>query len=335
MIAVATGWVKAKSRESDPLEGIDGLDGRQRAFVKVQDGCDAFCTYCVVPFTRSRVWSRRDADVLDECRRLVAAGHREIVLCGVFLGAFGRATARRRRWPVDVPAPLAGLVAAVADIPGLWRFRLSSLEPGDLSDELLEVCRSSPKFAPHFHLPLQSGSSRVLRGMNRQYDADDYAVAVDRARAAIDRVALTTDVIVGFPGESDDDFAATLAMARRAGFAKIHAFPFSAMGPAAAWQWRHEAPPPEVVRRRMSDLSEVEAATARQYRRLFVGDIMEALVERSRSAGRGQAVAMTDRYFRVSFDAPPGRGVLPGDLVRLKVTDATSERVEGAMQAEP
>ena len=321
------------------LGPIDRCEGRQRAFVKVQDGCDAFCAYCIVPYTRPRVWSRPLEQIETECRTLVAAGHREIVLCGVFLGAFGRATAVRRRW-AGAPSGLVELLRRVAGIEGLWRVRLSSLEPGDLTDELLALYRSLPNVAPHLHLPLQSGSARLLRRMNRQYTPDRYRRTVDRIRAVLDRPAITTDVIVGFPSETDRDFADTLALARHAGFAKIHAFPFSAIRGTAAWARRKQAPPAPVVKRRMGALAELEKATARAYRGQFVGQTLEGLVEGPRpgSPGRrrgkpgddGTRTAMTDRYITVRF-AAGAAGELTGQVVRLAIDAVTPEGLAGRL----
>ncbi|HOF17339.1 MAG TPA: MiaB/RimO family radical SAM methylthiotransferase [Phycisphaerae bacterium] len=309
------------------LPPAEKFPGRKRAFVKVQDGCDAFCTYCVVPYTRSRVWSRPVDEILAECRALLAAGHREIVLSGVFLGAYGRATAIRRRWDPG-PAPLVDLLRRVARLEGLWRVRLSSLEPGDVTDELLDAARGEPAFAPHFHLPLQSGSARVLRRMNRQYTPAEFTHAVARIRRAFDRAALTADVIVGFCGESDDDFSQTLRVAREAGFAKIHAFPFSAIAGTAAWQIRAEAPPPAVVRARLGELAALERELADAYRRQFVGETLEALVE---TASGATARGLTDRHVPVTFAAPSGAGRLGGRVVRVRAEAVTPDGLSAAL----
>jgi threonylcarbamoyladenosine tRNA methylthiotransferase MtaB len=303
------------------LPPIDGFPSRQRAFVKVQDGCDAFCSYCIVPYTRPVVRCRREEDILQECRALVAAGHKEIVLCGVFLGAFGRDTAVRSRWGGKASV-LPRLLRRVAALEGLWRVRLSSLEPGDLTDDLLAALRDLPAAARHLHLPLQSASARVLRLMNRQYSPDEYYRTVDRLRSTLDRPSLTTDVIVGFPGEAPEDFQMTLAAARYAGFAKIHAFPFSAIRGTAAWDRRAGAASPAVVRERMAELAAVERELAAAYRRQFVGETMEGLVERARASSPGLRQAMTDRYLRVEFAAPPRR--LTGQIVRFGI-DGVSE----------
>lgn len=321
--------VKGNVASTRNLPAIRRFSDRQRAFVKVQDGCDAFCSYCIVPYMRPRVWSRPMEEILDECRRLAAGGHREIVLCGVFLGAFGQRTAIRRTWPAQTNA-LAELLRRVCDIDGLWRVRLSSLEPGDVTDALLAALAECPKAAPHLHLPLQSGSPEILRRINRQYTADQYRRTVQRVRQALDWPALTTDVIVGLPGETDADFAQTLEIAREAGFAKIHAFPFSPIEGTAAWSQRDQAPTPKTVKARMAELAELEAELARQYRLPLVGRTVEALVERSR---RGQTClqAMTDRYQSIRFTPPQPLRWLTGQVVRLRVDAATAEGLDGTL----
>lgn len=321
------------------LPSLRSFPGRQRAIVKVQDGCDAFCAYCIVPYIRCRTWSRPPDVVERECRELVAAGHREIVVCGVFLGAYGRDTAVRSRWGRR-PCELPNLVRRLAAIEGLWRLRLSSLECGDITDELLAACTGTDTIAPHFHLPLQSGSNRILRRMNRRYTPEEFLQAVARLRAALDRPAITTDILVGFPGEEEADFAATLAAARQAGFAEIHAFPFSPIEPTAAWVLRRQAAPAHIVKQRMAQLAALEAELASEYRSQFVGQTLQALVEgrappspmhrawgprRALSRpdgigprrsvalhGGGRWLARTDRYFTVTVDAA---GLRPGQVI--------------------
>jgi len=322
--------VKRKAPGTRKIGAIRAFPNRQRAFVKVQDGCDAFCAYCVVPYVRPVVWSRTVEEVTRECRTLVESGHREIVLSGVFLGAFGRHTAIRRRWDNRTSA-LPGLLEEIAGIDGLWRVRLSSLEPGDVTGELLDVFVSNPKVAPHFHLPLQSGSARILKRMRRQYTPEEFRRTVRRIRSALDRPAITTDVIVGFPGESDGDFAETLEIASFAGFAKIHTFPFSPIEGTVAWKYRHEAPPRDVVKERIRRLGELGASLAADYRSLFVGDRMEAVVESSHPAA-GVRQAMTDRYVTVHF-APPPRRRLTGKVVSLDIDGVGPHGLTGALPA--
>lgn len=326
--------VKANAPGSRHLACVDGFGGRQRAFVKVQDGCDARCAYCVVPLTRPVVWSRPPDAIEAQCRRLVAAGHREIVLCGVCLGAFGRATCRDRR---DRPgAALPALLSRIARIDGLWRVRLSSLSPTDVTDELLAVFHRTPTVAPHLHLSLQSGSDRLLRCMHRPYAADAFGRAADRARALLDRPALSADVIVGFPSETDEDFQATCRAVRQAGLSRVHVFPFSPMPGTAAWDRRHEAPPGAVTRHRAAELRQLVGELARAYRGRFVGDTIEALVESAPPPARTRR-AMTDRYVTVTFPAPSGVGParLTGQVVRLAIARATDAGLWGRLVDPP
>ena len=307
--------VKRKAPGTRGLAPISQFPGHQRAFVKVQDGCDAFCSYCVVPFTRPIPWWRGIEDVEAECRGLLAAGHKEIVLCGVFLGAFGRETTRRDRW-AGQPSLLPQLIRRVAAMEGLWRLRLSSLDCLDVTEELLSACAESPKVAPHFHLPLQSGSDRTLRAMNRQYTLDEFLSCLGRIRSRFDRPAITTDIIAGFPGESDEDFAATLAAAREARFARIHAFPFSPIPGTAAWLRRRDCPPSGVVKARMAELTALGRRLAGEYRRQFIGDRMEVLIETPPTGAKGFCTGMSDRYLPVRF---PASGLRPGMLATVRI----------------
>lgn len=318
--------VKRKARGTRDLQSIKRFDGHQRAFVKVQDGCDAFCTYCVVPYTRCNLWSRPAGEVLDECRTLINNGHREIVLSGVFVGAYGRQTSIRRKWD-DSANQLPDLLAQVAELDGLWRVRLSSLEPGDCTDELLNVYKEKSNVAPHLHLPLQSGSTSVLKRMNRQYSADEFCHTIDRIREALDRPSITTDIIVGFIGESDEEFAETLAVARHAAFAKIHAFPFSAIPGTSAWTLRDQAPSSEQARLRMQELTKLERELATAYREQFIGQTFEALVESTRPQA-GIRQAMTDRYLTVTFPFSDELD-LTGQIVRTRITGVTDDGLSG------
>ncbi len=323
--------VKANMPGLRGLGPIRRFDNRSRAFVKVQDGCDAFCSFCVVPYTRSCVWSRPIEQVVRESRDLAATGHREIVLCGVFLGAYGRGTAVRRRWGPN-GGKLAELLRRVADIKGLWRVRVSSLAPGDVTDELLEVCAAAANFSPHFHLPLQSGSPAVLRRMNRQYTPEHYRRVVRKVRCALDRPAITTDIIVGYPGESDADFARTLELAREAQFSKIHIFPFSPIPGTAAWEYRHEAPPPRTVKRRCAALADLERQMALRYRSRFVGESLEGIVEDRPARRRRSYRAMTDRYVTAGFAATDSDRITAGRIVRLRIDKPTDDGFAATLQ---
>ena len=311
-----------------PLLG-EHQTGRQRAFLKVQDGCDAHCTYCIIPRLRPALLSKPIQHAVEEATRLVASGHVEIVLTGIFLGAYGQETALRRRQSGAAGAPLARLVEALCTrVKGLGRLRLSSLEPGDLSDELLRVLRSHEQVMPHLHLPLQSGSDAILRRMNRQYRRDDFLRMLDRVNAAIDRPALTTDIIAGFPGETDEDFESTREVVDSARFIHIHAFPFSPRPGTAAARWTGEFVRGPVVNRRIDLLREMAAKFSFEFRSQLVGQIVQVIAERQRDpAGPGQG--RCERHFAVMFDA---QGVRPGELIRVRIDRVTPDSTFGTVR---
>ena len=295
--------------------------GHQRAFLKVQDGCDAHCSYCIIPRLRPNLWSKPVEKVVDEARRMVDAGHVEIVLTGIFLSAYGHPTALRRRQPRDSEKPLADLLSALCtQVSGLRRLRFSSLEPGDLTSGLLTAMRSHEQIVPHFHLPLQSGSDALLH---------DFLRMVDQVRDAFDRPAITTDIIVGFPGETDGEFARTVEVADRVKFIHIHAFSFSPRPGTAAARWKADFVHGPVVNERIECLGARAAAHSLEFRRQFVNETVELLVERQRvqsSVRHGRC----ERYFDVSFEDAVAR---TGDAVRVTIDAVSPEGTMGHVVA--
>ncbi len=307
--------------------------GNQRALLKVQDGCDAHCTYCIIPKLRPTLRSKPLTDAVDEARRLVAAGHLEIVLTGVFLGAYGQPTAlHRRQTPSELS--LARLIEAITQVPGLRRLRLSSLEPADLTPDLIAVMRSHPQVMPHFHLPLQSGSDQILKRMNRQYSAPHYLTMIQNLRDAFDRPAFTTDIITGFPGETDDAFAQTLDVARQAGFIHIHAFPYSPRPGTAASRWKDGLVPQRVANQRVRLLEQLSADHSLTYRQQFVGRVVNVLVEQLPASAQLATAAgqirhgRCERYFTVHFDA---QNVQTGACVPVRIDHVAQDKTQGVM----
>jgi len=299
---------------------------QQRAFIKIQDGCDAHCTYCIIPQLRPRLWSKPVDSVVEEAGRLVASGHQEIILSGIFLSAYGRDTALRRRQPKTSSLPLGDLITALCTrVPGLRRVRLSSMEPGDLTGDLIAVMRQYPQVVPHFHLPLQSGSDRLLRRMNRQYGRDDFLRMVDRVNSAFDRPALTTDIIVGFPGETDDDFDQTLQVVDHAKFIHVHAFAFSPRPGTAAARWTDDFVPGPISRERLAILSESAELHGYAFRQQFLGQTVEVLVEQPRLNGPPNH-GRCERYFEVHFDPADIR---PGQAAKVNIENVTTGRTRG------
>ena len=302
---------------------LSSFEGHTRAFLKVQDGCDEYCSYCIVPKTRPIVRSKAAGVVLTEARALVAAGHKEIVVTGIFLGAYGQVSVRRRNWAHGRNDKLAELLDELAQIPGLERIRLSSLEPGDITEKLLDTFCEHRNIMPHLHLSLQSGSDAVLRKMCRQYDADRFRQVVEAVKARLDRPAITTDIIVGFPGETDADFEKTVGMAREVGFAKMHIFPFSARKGTAAAKMQ-DLVDARLVKRRSRVMHDLNAELGIEFREQFVGESVEILVE----GNGGQTCGRSERYFMVYLDNI-GKAVNTNKIVRIRVVANRQDGVAG------
>jgi threonylcarbamoyladenosine tRNA methylthiotransferase MtaB len=305
--------------------GISGFGGRHRAYVKVQDGCLLRCSYCIIPYVRPQMYSRPVEHILDEVRRLVAGGFREIVLTGVHLGHFGVDWNRHK--PKHEWVRLADLVRMIADLDGDFRVRLSSIEATEVTRELLRAMASFPeKVCPHLHICLQSGSDAVLRRMKRRWGAKRFLDRCALAKAELNNPALTTDVIVGFPGETEEDFAATCDAVRTAGFSKVHIFPFSPRrGTPAAELPNQISPEVKHARRRRLELLERELRAA--YFGSLVGRrlrVMAESYEETASSSR-RLIGTSCRYAPVVF---PAGGSLPGELVEVVARRATPERIE-------
>lgn len=280
----------------DSLPILTQFSGQSRAFLKVQDGCDAYCTYCIIPKIRTHVCNKDVKTAIKEAQNLIDAGHKEIILTGIFLGAYGQKTARRKKWDANKLNSLARLVDKIARLEGLGRLRLSSLEPLDVTDHLLEVMTSHGKIAPHLHLPLQSGSANVLKKMARQYTIDDFLRVAEKVKKAFDRPAITTDIIVGFPGETDDDFRQTVKIAKQVGFSKIHMFNFSVRKNTAAEKMAKlfGKVSPQEIKRRSSVLQDIDNQLQQQFRQSCAGLREQVLIEKTNPL-RGRC----GRYFMV------------------------------------
>ena len=305
--------IKNKNDLSDGLAAIKSFGGQTRAFLKVQDGCDGFCTYCIVPKIRTEIYTKPLEQVLAEAKNLVASGHKEIVVTGIFLGAYGRDTVRRKNWQKLDINPLADLLDKLAQVQGLCRLRLSSLEPADVTDELLDVLvRHKEVIAPHLHLPLQSGSDAVLKRMRRQYTVSAFRKTVEKVKSRLDRPAITTDILVGFPGETDDDFNQTVAFAKEVAFSKMHVFPFSPRKGTAAVKLPGRLAS-QIVKERAKLLSDLDKKMQEKFRCRFLGETVNVLVESTAKIPHGRS----ERYFLVNLDQ---KNCAPGDFVAVKLT---------------
>jgi threonylcarbamoyladenosine tRNA methylthiotransferase MtaB len=287
----------------DIPDGISRFGDRHRAYVKVQDGCLLRCSYCIIPKVRPQMQSRPLAHILQEVRRLLDNGYREIVLTGIHLGHYGVDWNWHR--PKSEWIRLSDLVGKIVQLPGDFRVRLSSIEATEVTRELMAVmAQFEEKVCPHLHICLQSGSDGVLRRMNRRWGAQRF---VDRCQLfceMLDRPAITTDVMVGFPGETDEDFDQTCHVVGVCGFSKIHIFPFSPRGGTPAAQL-----PDQIPKHIKSERGQVLAAIARQLRaqyfRSLVGRRLRVLVESSVAARPGHFIGTACRYVPVQLAAKP------------------------------
>jgi threonylcarbamoyladenosine tRNA methylthiotransferase MtaB len=305
--------------------GISRFDDHQRAFVKVQDGCLLNCSYCIIPSVRPTVRSRPVEEIAAEVERLVAAGYHEIVLTGIHLGHYGIDLCRGR--PKSEWTRLWHLLERLDRLASDFRIRLSSLEAAEARGDLIRVLAERPRVCPHLHLCLQSGSDRVLERMKRRYRSAGFLERCRRIRNALDNPAFTTDVIVGFPGETDADFAATCRVARDVGFAKVHVFSYSAREGTPAATWR-DSVPPRVIRERRRHMEQVAAETAHTYARTLLGRSLDVLVESADPARPGFVRGTACRSVTVAF-----RGHLPA-LIRKCVPVRAIEVADGVVLAE-
>ena len=291
-------------------ETVTSTQEHTRAFVKIQDGCNNFCTYCIVPYLRGRSRSRRVADVVAEIKQANAA---ETVITGIDISQFGR----------DTGESLPMLFEALSGVP--TRLRLGSLEAGVVTEELLQSL-THVNFCPHFHLSLQSGCDATLKRMNRKYDTARYFAAVEAIRRVFPTAAITTDVIVGFCGETDEEFAETLAFVQKVGFADVHVFPYSPRQGAVSAKWKDTDP--AVKKHRAEVLGELKLQLKERFALANKGSVQRVLVE---EIVDGKAVGYTPNYLRVYFDADP---LTVGTLVDVVVGEpyadgATATPVQG------
>ncbi len=288
--------------------------GRTRATVKVQDGCQQFCSYCIIPYARGPERSRTVESVVEEVAALVQQGFREVVLTGIHLGSYGK--------DLQPAIELADLVEAVLRVRGLDRLRLSSVEPNEITDSLLALFSRYPNFCRHLHIPLQSGEDHILKAMNRRYDTAQYRQVIEQVRRYVERMAITTDIIVGFPGETDGQFQLTCEFVRSIGFSRMHVFRYSRRPgtPAAALK---EQTPAAVKEQRSYTLIDLAEAMGETYRRQMLGETWDVLWE---SEHEGWWIGHTDTYVKVYTIQ---QGIQSGSVSPVTITDMWKDGVRG------
>ena len=260
---------------------------RTRSFLKVQDGCDYKCAYCTIHYARGSSRNIPIADIVAEAEEIAALGQREIVITGINTGDFGRTTGEK----------FIDLLKALDRVEGIDRYRISSIEPNLITDEIIEFCAASPKFVPHFHIPLQSGSTRILGLMRRRYTADKYRERIAKIRELMPDAFLGVDVIVGFPGESEEDFLETYNLLEEVGASFLHIFPFSERAGTPAVTMPNKVQP-RISTERVARLEELSAKLHKSFSDKFLGQVREVLFESTDRSGK--MYGYTDNYLRVS-----------------------------------
>lgn len=286
-------------KEYEDLEVMSTME-KTRAFIKIQDGCNRFCSYCIIPYVRGRVRSRDEEDILKEITRLSEMGYKEFVLTGIHLSSYGIDRLDNTRDLYQL-MPLASLIKAISKIPGVSRIRLGSLEPRIITEAFVEEISSIEQFCPHFHLSLQSGSNEVLRRMNRKYTTQEYEEKVQLLRKYFVNPAFTTDVIVGFPGESEEEFEESLDFVRRIGFSDIHVFKYSRREGTKAFNMPNQVPK-ETAQERSNTLIALAKEMSKDYKELFMGRIEKILVEEEVVIdGERYQIGHNERYLKLAI----------------------------------
>jgi len=297
-----------------------------KKFVTIMQGCDNYCSYCVVPHTRGREISRTVSDIVDEIRELLACGVAEITLLGQNVNSYGQTNR-----VAEVPVTFADLLRRVSVLPGLRRLRFTTSNPKDLSDELMRCFADIDNLCPQFHLPVQSGSDRILKLMNRKYTVADYLDKVEALRRYRQDIALSTDIIVGFPGESDADFQATMDLQRRVRFHSSFSFKYSDR-PGTRSAGFADKLPEKVKSDRLAQFQALQDRISLERNREYVGRAMEVMVE-----GKGKKKLWHGRTVTnhiVHFPEPGGRNISPGDALIIKINLAGQHSLTGVIEEE-
>lgn len=302
--------------EDLPHERVSGMT---RAYVKIQEGCDQFCAYCAIPYARGPLRSRSEQDTIDEINMLVERGYKEVILTGIHIGAYGRGVK-------DETCDLTGLCRRILDETAIERLRIGSLEGIEVTDALIEMIASDERMAKHLHLPLQSGCDRTLSAMRRPYDTEQFREMMRRIRGKVPNIAITTDLMVGFPGETDEDFKESLVFCNDIAFSAMHIFKYSMRSgtPAAAMPDQID---PQIKERRAKQMADVAQKNKLDYERRFVGQTLRILVEEQTKDGLW--IGHSSNYLLVTF---PGENIRSGDFVDVKITSAERNRLLGEIE---
>lgn len=306
-----------KARQFEEFD-VPTYTEHHRANLKIQEGCNNFCTFCIIPWARGLLRSRKPESVLNQARQLVEAGYREIVLTGIHTAGYGE----------DLEDySFAQLLRDLDRIDGLQRIRISSIEASQITDEVLDVFASSDKLCRHLHIPLQAGDDVILRRMRRKYTVAQYRKKIEAVRRALPGLAITTDVIVGFPGETEEQFANGYRLLEEIGFARLHVFPYSKRSGTPAAKMPDQVPE-EVKRQRVERLIQLSDRLSLAYARQYAGQVLDVIPEQplKNSPEPGWVVGHADNYLQVAFRGTPE---MYGKMVRVRLDEPGAEFSRG------
>ncbi|MCC0639170.1 tRNA (N(6)-L-threonylcarbamoyladenosine(37)-C(2))-methylthiotransferase MtaB [Clostridioides sp. ES-S-0049-03] len=297
---------------------ISQTNGKTRAFMKIQDGCDRFCTYCIIPYARGRVRSRDIDSIVDEVKKLAKNGYKEVVLTGIHVASYGKDLK-------DKDIKLLDVIKQINEIDAIERIRLSSVEPILFTDEFVNEVLKMEKVCPHYHLSLQSGCDETLKRMNRRYTTEEYKTIVDRLRDKIPNVAITTDVIVGFPGETNEEFKQTYNFLKDIELSQMHIFKYSPRKgtPAATMENQID---PQMKHFRSEQLLNLSKENFSKFATKFIGSELEVLFEQNIEGNKFEG--LTSNYIRVVVESDKN---IQGQILKVKINDVKNEYVEGIL----
>jgi threonylcarbamoyladenosine tRNA methylthiotransferase MtaB len=306
-----------KARDFEELD-VPNFTDRTRASLKIQEGCNNFCTFCIIPWARGLMRSRKPESVIEQTNKLVAAGYKEIVLTGIHTGGYGEDLEDYN---------LAKLLMDLHKVDGLKRIRISSIEASQITDEVIEVMNNSDRVCRHLHVPLQAGDDDVLKRMRRKYTTAEFYEKMVKVREALPGVAITTDVIVGFPGETDEQFQNGYDFIKKIEFAELHVFPYSMRTGTPAARMPDQIPD-EIKHQRVAALLELNQELTMSYAKKFVGEVLEVIPERpfKEDPSSGLLMGYSDNYLNLVF---PGDQEMIGKVCKVRLDEAGSEYCKG------
>ncbi|SKC79628.1 tRNA (N(6)-L-threonylcarbamoyladenosine(37)-C(2))-methylthiotransferase MtaB [Maledivibacter halophilus] len=295
---------------------IEKVKGKTRAFLKIQEGCNRYCSYCIIPYARGPIRSRKLENIISEVNRLAKNGFKEIVLTGIHIASYGKDLKK---------GTLIDVIKKVHDVEGIERIRLSSVEPTLLTEDFIGEIEALPKFCPHLHISLQSGCNETLKRMNRRYTTEEYRKIINNLRREIPDIAITTDIIVGFPGETEEEFMTTYGFVREMAFSMIHVFKYSPRKGTPAAKFKNQVPG-DIKNKRSEKMIKLGNELMYKYMNRFIDDELDVLYENHYSKEKGIVDGLTSNYIRVTA---VGEDNVIGKIIKTRLNKIENDTVIG------